>query len=305
MSKNSARSLASIDSDNQELMFVQAKYVSLKDHPRFNELWLQDRINEDPTILGLGELSVMQRERPQFRAGRLDLLLRDVSSGRRFTLELQLGSLDESHIIRAIEYWDNERRRYPHIDHCAVICAESINARFLNVVSLFNGHIPLIALQVKAIQVENKIVLSFTKVLDEVRLGTDEPTEDMPEASRSYWEQKSSPETLKTVDGLVAKIRQCVGNFEIKYNKYYIGCVVNGRPANFINFKPQRTAIRIDLGVQLSDDQIKALEAAEIEVLEYTHHWKVHPIRLSKEQVANPPSEFLNIVQFAYKDYFD
>lgn len=189
---------------------------------------------------------------------------------RRYTLELQLGTVDESHIIRSIKYWDNERRIYPQVDHCAVICAETINARFLNVISLFNGHIPLIALQIKAIQVDDKIALTFTKVLDEIQLGLDGHDEEIPEVSRSHWEQKSSPEALALVDKLVTRIQMIVGPFDLKYNKYYIGCVVAGRSANFITFKPQRSALRIDLGLRLTPEQVTSLEEAEIEVLDYT-----------------------------------
>jgi hypothetical protein len=44
-----------------------------------------------------------------------------------------LGSLDESHIIRTIEYWDIERQRRPTFEHRAVIVAERITSRFFNV----------------------------------------------------------------------------------------------------------------------------------------------------------------------------
>jgi hypothetical protein len=63
--------------------------------------------------------------------GRLDLLLQDVDTNRRYEVEIQLGKTDESHIIRTIEYWDIERKRYPQYDHCAVIIAEDITSRFL------------------------------------------------------------------------------------------------------------------------------------------------------------------------------
>lgn len=54
----------------------------------------------------------------------------------RYEVEVQLGSTDESHIIRTIEYWDIERKRYPQYDHTAVIVAEDITSRCLNVISL-------------------------------------------------------------------------------------------------------------------------------------------------------------------------
>lgn len=73
---------------------------------------MQDIIANDPAILGLGELVLRDRERIQTRAGRLDLLLQDPDSYKRYEVELQLGSTDEAHIIRCIEYWDIERKRY-------------------------------------------------------------------------------------------------------------------------------------------------------------------------------------------------
>ena len=55
--------------------YQPAKTISLKGNPLFNEKWLQTTIMDDPGLLGLGELEVRDVERPQPRAGRLDLLL--------------------------------------------------------------------------------------------------------------------------------------------------------------------------------------------------------------------------------------
>src|SRR3954471_20808464 len=151
--------------------FVKPERLVLKGHAELNERWVQARIAEDPSLLGLGELVLRDKERMQPRAGRLDLLLQEPEGDRRYEVELQLGNTDESHIIRTIEYWDVERKRYPQYDHCAVIVAEDITARFLNVISMFNGTIPLIAIQMNALRVGDKVALVFTKVLDELRLG--------------------------------------------------------------------------------------------------------------------------------------
>jgi len=69
-----------------------------------NEKWVQKIIGDDPSILGLGDLILKDKERVQPRAGRLDLLLQDSDSARRYEVEIQLGKTDESHIIRTIEY---------------------------------------------------------------------------------------------------------------------------------------------------------------------------------------------------------
>ena len=127
----------------------------LKGHAELNEKWVQEIIADDPTILGLGDLILRDKERTQPHAGRLDLLLQDADTNRRYTVEVQLGRTDESHIIRTIEYWDIERKRYPQYDHCAVIVAEDVTSRFLNILGLFNGAIPLIAIQMSAVRIQD------------------------------------------------------------------------------------------------------------------------------------------------------
>ncbi|MGE0538989.1 MAG: hypothetical protein AB7R89_02260 [Dehalococcoidia bacterium] len=55
--------------------YQKSERLWLKDHPELNEYWLQDRISDDPALLGLGDLVLRDKERIQPRAGRLDLLL--------------------------------------------------------------------------------------------------------------------------------------------------------------------------------------------------------------------------------------
>ena len=157
--------------------FVKPEVVSLKEHPEINEKWLQDRIEEDPSILGLGDLTVYQRERKQSSGGRIDLLLVDTETQTMYETEVMLGTLDESHIIRTIEYWDIERRRFLSKDHVAVIIAEEITNRFFNIISLLNRTIPIIAIQLSAIKYDNKLLLNFTKVLDIYEEPEEEDTE--------------------------------------------------------------------------------------------------------------------------------
>src|SRR5437762_3368322 len=132
---------------------MKLESVSIRHAPGLDEKWVQQQIATDPTLLGLGDLIVKDKERMQPSAGRLDLLLQDPEAPKRFEVEIQLGATDESHIIRTVEYWDIERKRYPQYEHAAVIVAEEITARFLNVIQLFNGAIPLIALKMTAYKV--------------------------------------------------------------------------------------------------------------------------------------------------------
>src|SRR5579884_2532638 len=112
--------------------YLRPERLLLKSHPELNERWVQDRIAEDPTILGLGDLILRDRERIQPRAGRLDLLLQDPETSRRYEVELQLGATDAAHIIRTIASWEIDPKRYPQYDDCSVHIAEDITSRSLN-----------------------------------------------------------------------------------------------------------------------------------------------------------------------------
>ena len=65
------------------LNYAKHEPISLKSHPEFNEKWLQDRIAEDPTILGLGETVLLDRERP---------LAPEAGSGRRSLIATERGT---------------------------------------------------------------------------------------------------------------------------------------------------------------------------------------------------------------------
>ena len=177
--------------------------ILLRDHAEFSEKWLEDQIVENPSILTLGDVEVRGRQRMQPRAGRLDLLLEDTESRKRYEVELQLGKTDESHIIRCIEYWDLERKRYPQYEHCAVLVAEDITSRFLNVIALFNGMIPIIAIRLHALRVADGVALVFTKVMDELELGLDD-SEDTTRVSRTRadWEAQVPRAMLQIVDSI-------------------------------------------------------------------------------------------------------
>jgi hypothetical protein len=267
--------------------YQKLEIVSLKGHPVLNERWVQDRIAEDPSILGLGELILRDRERPQPRAGILDLLLQDAELPERYEVEIQLGKTDESHIIRTIEYWDVERRRYPNYDHNAVLVAEDITARFLNVISLFNGFIPLIAIQMKAVAIGDTTSLLFTKVLDKVTLGLeDEDDEAQETVDRTYWEKRGSKVTLSMADDIVAIAKAHDPRLEPTYRKYYIGLARGGVVDNFIKLRPQKAALRFEPRLERHETIEQALDAAGLDTLDYDTKWSRYRIRLLHGDVA-------------------
>ena len=262
--------------------FVAPKFFSLKNHPHFNERWLHQLLENEPSLLGLGDLEAIDSERRQPSGGRLDLLLRDPESLARYEVEIQLGATDETHLVRTIEYWDIERRRYPLYEHTAVIVAEDITSRFLNVISLFNGFIPLIAIQIKGVQVDQAFTVVPTKVLDVMPLGTDEEDEGQ-EIGRSFWERKSSAESLELVDRLVGMIRQEAHGIEPKFNKNYIGLAMPGSSAqNFVTFRPRKVHVIVEFKIPQSEELSSRLDESGLNQLPYDRRWGNYRIQVRK-----------------------
>ncbi len=226
------------------LSFIRHEKMSLRQHQDFNEAWLHDRICDDPALLGLGDVRVLDRERPISGAGRLDVLLLDDDNNTRYEVEIMLGATDPSHVIRTLEYWDAERRRYPGYEHIAVLVAEDITTRFLNVMSLLSGSVPLIAIQLDALRVEDHLLLNFVHVLDQTALRVDETEEDSGggEVDRAYWNQKAGPELMNVCDEVLAMINSTASSpQELNYLRGYIGLRSNGVVRNFIYLAPKRT----------------------------------------------------------------
>jgi hypothetical protein len=245
------------------LRYIKAQPIRLKGNSEFNERWLQSRIAEDPGILGLGELDLVGRERRQDTNGRLDLLLADVDEDRRFEVEIMLGATDESHIIRCIEYWDIERRRYPQYDHCAVLIAEDITSRFLNVLGLFIGQIPLIVIQVNALQVDDKIIVHFVRVMDRFSLRRDDEAEatTSPPTDRAFWEGKASKASLELVDQVLALADNGSAKPQrLSYNRAYIGVDYEGDTEKFIYFRPKKKFIHVYVQVDDKDEWVTPFE---------------------------------------------
>ena len=285
------------------MKYVKPDRISLRLHPELNEKWVQELIAADPSILGMGDLVLRDKERIQPRAGRLDLLLQDPDTKRRFEVEIQLGATDETHIIRTIEDWDIERKRYPQYEHCAVLIAEDITTRFLNVVSLFNGTIPLIAIQMQAFRFGDNVTLIFTKVMDELSRGLvdDDEDADATPTDRAYWEKRGTKSTMQLADDLLSIAKDFDQTLEFKYNKFYITLRKDGAPFNFVYFRPRKSNINLEVRLPRSQETDDIINENGIETLEYDSKHALYRLSLSKDDVTKKVAVLKQLIGDAYK----
>lgn len=187
----------------------------------FDEYWLQDQIFDNPSILQLGDLEGVSKERRQSSGGKLDILLKDPEENSMYEVEVMLGQTDESHIIRAIEYWDIEKRRWPQRQHYCVIVAESVTRRFFNVIHLLSSSIPIIAIQASIVESEGKKIIIFTKVLDVYEEPDDDTSNDDQKYDESHWTKKA-PKAVEAARAIFDFAKKIFQDSTVGYVKNYI-----------------------------------------------------------------------------------
>jgi hypothetical protein len=274
--------------------------ISLKNIPNFNESVLRDMIINDPAVLGLGELEVKDKERMQSGAGRLDILLRDPESEERYEVELQLGKTDESHIIRTIEYWDIESRRRTDKEHRAVIIAEEITNRFFNVIWILSRSIPIIAIKLDALEIDGKLALSFTKVLD---LYETPELEDAPTNSttRQSWIDYSSKESFAVFEKIVELFSKHGKTPRITYNVDHIAVGGSKRNCAWLGArKSPHCMVELRVGEANLEQVIKELNDAGINA--YPYSGSSVRLRLTMAELTSQSQAIQKAVDFAIRE---
>lgn len=180
-----------------------------------------------------------------------------------------------------------EKSRYPQYEHVAVLVAEDITSRFLNVINLFNKSIPLIAVQMRALEVGGILTLNAMTVLDLMTLGTDEEDEPGQATDRGYWEAKGSPATVALADRMLALVNEVTPGHIFKYNKFYIGLTRSGVVDNFVTFRARKDFLIAEFRIPRTDELTARLDEAGIDRMEYDKRWGRYRIRLTKEDINN------------------
>ena len=234
-----------------------------------DEYWLQDVIYDNPKILGLGNLIAVNKEKKQSSGGRLDILLKDPTDNSMYEVEVMLGETDPSHIIRAIEYWDNEKRKYPQRQHFCVLVAESFDRRYFNVIQLMSLNIPMIAVQADLLEVNNEKILNFTKIID-IYSEPEEDESEIKQVNESTW-NNDSPWTNSNAKALHEILKGKHDRINFRYTQSYISINIAGRNDYWLckRMKPTSALFFSVKDEEKAESIKKILEEKEIE---YTYN---------------------------------
>lgn len=234
-----------------------------------DEYWLQDIIHDNPKVLGLGDLVAVNKEKKQSKGGRLDILLKEPTENLMYEVEVMLGETDPAHIIRSIEYWDNEKRKYPQRQHYCVLIAESFDRRYFNIIQLMSLNIPMIAIQTDLLDVNGERVLNFTKIID-IYIEPEEDEEDVKLVHESTW-NNDSPWTNSNVKEFYDILKDKHDRISIRYTKSFINLNIDGRNAYWFCKRMKPTSA---LFFRVKDDEKAEAIKKKLEVnnLAYTYN---------------------------------
>lgn len=241
---------------------VIAEAVSIRD-AGYDEYWLQDQIWSKPAMLGLGDLDAIGKERRQNGGGRLDILLKNPEDDTMYEVEVMLGETDPTHIVRTIEYWDNEKRRWPQRQHYAVLVSEHINRRFFNVIHILSHAVPIIGIQASLLDVDGKQSLFFTKIIDTFE-EVDDGSSATEQVKRDDW-LKEAKWTVEAADKLFAVTAPFFTEPALKYLKGYIGITVGHNNYFWLRKRSgDKTRVGVRIASHLENDAQKLLYEAGI-----------------------------------------
>jgi hypothetical protein len=279
--------------------YVETQPLYLKTTPQISEKTIQDLIVNNASILGIGDYYALDRERIQFRGGRLDILLKSFEeSNKRICTEIQLGVLDESHLVRAWGYYLSEKQKYPQYDVSAVLVCEEISDRMLPVVRDLFSNKPLTILLMKAFSHGNNWGLHFIKYFDGVPLGLDEEDEEVYEkADRKYWTDKKG-NAIGIVDDMLKLIQKVAPDYNLNYLKGYIGLTNQVGVNNFVRFIPNNKDITVCFKLDETETSQSIIDSGTFTFIQYKK--KSYRIKINKSKIEENKEKLIELINLAY-----
>lgn len=263
-----------------------------------DEYWLQDLIFENPSILGLGDLIPLTKEKKQSSGGKLDILLKNPEDNSMYEIEVMLNETDPSHIIRTIEYWDIEKRRYPQRQHFPVLIAEKFNKRYFNVIQLLSLNIPMIAIQVDLLEVDTQKIVNFTTILD---IYEEQAENDETNIVKETTWSTSANWTLQAAKELLSIFNSSEQVFKLNYTQSYVA-ITNSRGNAY--WMSKRSDPKSYLGFkEKNEEKVEAIKILLDEASIIFNYNKYHEflIAVDKEFIKKNKGLFIKINNIRYQ----
>ena len=130
-----------------QMMIVAGAAATVADLGK-DESWLKDWLAEEPSRLGIGDITILPGEPVQGEDGNPAFMAADAS--RYYSVNVKLGALDASHGFHVLDSWARNRVRRPDKTHVAVLVTETLGDRYETALKALSEHLPLVVVELQA-----------------------------------------------------------------------------------------------------------------------------------------------------------
>src|SRR5579862_8653879 len=145
----------------------------------------------------------------------------------------------------------------------------------------------------RAFKIGNQMTLLCTTVVDELKRGLVDDDEEVREVTdRAFWENQASKETVALADQLLGLIHTFDPEYELKYNKFYIGLAKNGQANNFAWFRAKKSYLRLESYCPKSKEITDKLEQSGLNLMDYGVRDQAYRVRLQAGDIEKHSEKY-------------
>jgi hypothetical protein len=130
----------------------------------------------------------------------------------------------------------------------------------------------------------------------------DEDTISEP-TDKAYWENRASKASVKLTEKILAELGDLTSEYNLKYNKHYIGLEKNNIANNFVSFIPRKTVVIANIKLEKIEEIDELLESSDFDTLPYDKQWKNYRLRLNAKDVASNMELIKDLITRAKSEY--
>jgi hypothetical protein len=119
-----------------------------------DEAWMCTWLSEQPSRLGLGELTAAEGEQDDDARS-----FAAVDEERCFSVDVQLGELEASRGFGVLDNWARNRVRHPDKEHVAVLVTETLSDRYQTTLETLAEHLPLVVVELQVWKGEDEAIV--------------------------------------------------------------------------------------------------------------------------------------------------
>lgn len=151
-----------------------------------------------------------------------------------------------------------------------------------------NRAIPIIAIQVSALKVDDQLILNFTTVLDIYEEPEDEEKLGGEEVGRPYWIKRSHNNSIAMLDEMIKLAQEETENLKVTYNKHHVALGTSRQ--NCIWLRPRKSPNICHMEIKVGKENIEEVkeELAELGISYNLRKDDIFAISLQQEDLDKP-----------------